>query len=77
MEIKKLRKISDNIIEKATLEAKINAKNFIEWWIRTYPDENATVTLEVKLNKNIRKNGVILLKRMKEWKNSLKYGLEV
>ena len=77
MEIKRLRKISDNIIEKATLEAKINTNNFISWWIRTYPEENEKVTLEVKLNKNLRKNGVILLKRMKEWKNSLKYGLEI
>jgi len=75
--IDKLKEISASITEKATLEAKINAKNFISWWIRNYPDENAKVTLEVKLNKNIRRNGVILLKRMKEWKESLKYGLEV
>lgn len=63
---KDLDKKIENVIDSATLEARTNSKNFIQWWINDYPEENAKITLEVKKNRNLRENAYIILKRMNE-----------
>jgi uncharacterized protein (DUF2164 family) len=65
----RLRNISDS----ATYEARINTNNFIAWWIGIYPEEYQRIKDDAKLNKNKKHNVTTTLKRMKEWKESLKY----
>lgn len=75
MRLREIKRRLQNISESATLENKLITTSFIAWWSGKYPKEYEKSALEVKANKNLKKNAILLLERMKEWKEGLRYNV--
>lgn len=62
-----------NITEPMKAEARANTENFAKWWEASYPEEYRIATVEVRENKRIPHNTALTLRRMNQWRQTLKY----